>query len=312
MRDSTPLPHTTAPAGRLWDPVNKKGNYDNNRAPIDMIILHTMEGTLSGSTSHFKRPTTNTLAHYGIGLDGSLVQWTTEKSVAYHAGDYEINRRAIGLEHEDGYNPQTRPNAINEPRPDALYETSIKLVADICTHYGISIDKDHIKRHREVSQTPKSCPGTLDIDRIINGANALVSGSAGEEAMVSHMMKPSVFALMVTKSTNWDDLCASLEIPKSASESHGMGSRVYEMIQGQLEQAKRDATPPETPDEEAPQGTPDNTAGNGGAGNQTPQVPPTGHGVTPAPTAPKTVWEVDVFDVLKDILESLKGRVTFK
>lgn len=51
-----------------------------------------------------------------------------------------------------------------------LYETSANLVADICNRYGIPVDRNHIKKHSEVSLKPTACPAALDIDRIVRRA----------------------------------------------------------------------------------------------------------------------------------------------
>ena len=92
-----------------------------------------------------------------------------EKNVAYHAGNYEMNQRSIGIEHEGG------PDL---PITDAVYNQSIELVTDICRRYGIPADDFHIIPHRQVKAT--QCPGTLDFQRIINGAKANLSANQAQ------------------------------------------------------------------------------------------------------------------------------------
>ncbi len=308
MREQTALPHTYTSVGRLWD--GNKGNYDNNRANIDMIIIHTMAGTTKGSTAHFQNVATMASAHYGVSLDGSLTQWITENCVAYHAGAYPINQRSIGIEHEDGYNPQTKPNATNEPRPDALYETSARLVADISAFYKIPLDRDHIKMHREVSQKGTACPGTLDIDRIINRAKELVNPAPQEEQLVVHMIKPSVFKNMVTKATNWDDFCKLAGVSPEAAVQHEMGIQVYNVFENQLNEAKRVNSQPNNPPAVTTTGVPVESAVESVVSSN----PPVALQETPTVESPtdqaKTIWQKDVLDVLKDILASVRGRVT--
>lgn len=303
MREQTSLPHTSVPVGRLWNGV--KGNYDTNRAPIDLIVIHTMEGTTPGSTAHFKNVNTDASAHYGVSLDGSLVQWIPENHVSYHAGDYPTNRRAIGIEHEDGYNRQTRPNASYEPRPDALYETSAKLVAELCTFYKIPADRQHIKGHKEVSQKPKSCPGSLDVNRIVLRAKDLMSGVPTNEPLASHMLQPSVFKKLVTKSTNWDDFCVALGISKEASEQYEMGKKVANSIISRLEMAQKTSSISTT-------GTPEPSVTTVSTGS--PPFPPPNISST-APNDPqmnKNVWKTDVLDVLKALISTIQGRVTLR
>jgi len=142
------------------------GNYDTSRATIDRIVLHTMVGTADGAAARFDDPTSKVSAHYGVKLDGSLIHWLEEYYTAYHSGNYPMNQRSIGIEHEDN-------GDYNGIRPDVLYTESAKLVADICKNYNIPIDRQHILKHSEVIAT--GCPDALDVDRIVNQAKALTS-----------------------------------------------------------------------------------------------------------------------------------------
>lgn len=137
------------------------GNYDQTRKPIDRIVIHTMVGTWQSAAARFDNPTQKVSANYGVKLDGGLIHWLEETFTAYHAGDYAMNQRSIGIEHEDGGN-------YNGVRPDSLYKASAALVRDICTFYNIPIDRTHILKHSEVIAT--GCPDALDIDRIVREA----------------------------------------------------------------------------------------------------------------------------------------------
>src|ERR1035441_2353078 len=101
------------------------GNYDTSRKTVYMIVIHTMDGTWQGAAARFDNPTFQVSAHYGVKLDGSLIHWLEEFNTAYHSGDYGMNQRSIGIEHEDG-------GDYNGVRPDVLYQESAKLVKDIC------------------------------------------------------------------------------------------------------------------------------------------------------------------------------------
>ncbi len=142
------------------------GNYDQTRSPIDRIIIHTMVGTAQGAAARFDNPASQVSAHYGVKLDGTLIHWLEETFTAYHAGNYVMNQRSIGIEHEDNWNGQPP-----EPtRTDQLYAMSARLVKDIATFYDIPLDRNHILKHNEVSDKPTGCPDALDIDRIIREA----------------------------------------------------------------------------------------------------------------------------------------------
>lgn len=203
MRKATSLPFEMQFVGRLWNPQSRTGNYDTNRKPITTIVLHTIVGTVKGTTSHFKNLDVKSSAHYGIDSLGKITLWITEDATAYHSGRYEVNQESIGIEHEDNGKP-------NDPRTDALYVSSSALVADICKNYNIPCDRDHIKMHREVSASPTACPGTLNIDRIISGAYALLNPN---QTLHNYQMPEQVFIDLVTKGTNLDNLLTALEFP---------------------------------------------------------------------------------------------------
>lgn len=146
------------------------GSWDKNRTQIDRIIIHTTVGSAESAANWFNNPanTNKTSAHYIVTLEGKYIHLVDEDNVAYHAGNYPMNQRSIGVEHEDNAKPE-------EPRTDVLYSASAKLVKDIALFYDIPLNRAHILKHSEVSNTP--CPHTLDIDRIIREAKELAENT---------------------------------------------------------------------------------------------------------------------------------------
>lgn len=141
------------------------GNWDTSRVnPIDRIIIHTMVGTAEAADARFNNSTSHVSAHYGVLEDGTIWHWVDEDNTAYHAGNYPMNQRSIGIEHEDY-------GDYNGIRPDSLYNSSAKLVHDICSFYQIPIDRTHILKHSEVIAT--GCPDALDIDKIVSMAASM-------------------------------------------------------------------------------------------------------------------------------------------
>ena len=172
------------------------GNWDTSRKSIDRVVIHTMVGTAASASSHFFNPASKVSAHYGVLLDGSIWHWVDENNTAYHAGNYAMNQRSLGIEHEDN-------GDYNGPRTDALYTTSAKLVKDICNFYGISIDREHIIKHSEVKAT--GCPDALDIDRIIREASGVTE----------IMIDTKVFENLVRKSSIYDEILKKLKLADS-------------------------------------------------------------------------------------------------
>lgn len=147
-----------------WIPANAN-NFKRGRdgQTISYIIIHTVVGSLQSAITTFQSPTRIASAHYIVGLDGRIVQMVSEADTAYHAGNWVINTQSIGIEHADN-------GDYNGPRTPQLYEASAQLVADICTRYGIAINRSQIRKHSEVSLAGTACPDSLDIDRIVNRA----------------------------------------------------------------------------------------------------------------------------------------------
>jgi len=134
------------------------GNFGVGRGgkQIKYIVMHWMAGRIAGADARFKKPGEQASAHYGIA--GDIVhQYVAEKDTAYHAGNFAINQESIGIEHEGG------PDI---PITDATYATSAALVREICKRYNLPISRATLHPHKEYKAT--QCPGTLDIDRVIN------------------------------------------------------------------------------------------------------------------------------------------------
>ena len=148
-------------------------NYTTSRLGyrVQGIIIHTIVGTLESADATFQNPNRMASAHYGIACDGSVIhQYVSEADIAWHCGRFYPdaghplgNANTIGIEHCDNGN-------YNGVRSDGLYKTSSDLVRDICHRYGIAINRTQIRKHREVSEQPTSCPDALDIDRIVTMA----------------------------------------------------------------------------------------------------------------------------------------------
>jgi len=310
MRTESALPHKYLPVGHLWN--GSIGNYDRQVLKKEYIVLHTMQGTTPGSTVHFSNVANQASANYGVSLNGDVTLWIPEDCVAYASGNWEVNRKSVSIEHEDGYHPQLRPNAFNEPRPDALYESSARLLADISAHYGIPLDTQHVLLHREVINPKtgrpiqKACPGTLDRDRLLVRANEILRGTTGEEQLVAHMLKPSVFKNLVTKSTNWDDYTALANITPEAAASFGMGRQAWGLHERQLLEARNSVLPPTT----SSIGIPADSATTIPPVSLLPQVPRNDSSPVIPRQQRKSVWEKDVLEALQDIARKITGRVT--
>jgi N-acetyl-anhydromuramyl-L-alanine amidase AmpD len=79
--------------------------------------------------------------HYLIGRDGQVVQLVPEAYIAWHAGNYPVNTRSIGIEHV---------GLTNEVYSSEEYDASARLVRYLVAKYHIVADRDHIIGHEQV------------------------------------------------------------------------------------------------------------------------------------------------------------------
>lgn len=138
---------------------------------IDRIVLHTMEGTLSGSLAWFSTGApprqVPTAAHYLVGRHGDVVQMVLDEAKCYHAGGF--NSRSIGVEHEARTTPwpvqRGKDGALRLPPfgsnefPHAMLAASAEVVRTLCAKFDIPIDREHVIGHYEVPGATHTDPG---------------------------------------------------------------------------------------------------------------------------------------------------------
>ncbi len=154
----------------------------------EAIVIHVMEGTLTGTDSWFANRRSSVSAHYGVGKRGDVHAYVSENDTAWHAG--RVNKPSwpgiksagrgmfinpnfytIGIEHEGNEHSDWT---------EAMYVSSAALIKDICTRWSIPIDRKHIVGHHEIYSL-KTCPGfKADINRLI----LLAGGSTDTSAIV--------------------------------------------------------------------------------------------------------------------------------
>ena len=182
-------------SGLITDVDEEIMNSDQNRLDIDTIVIHhngglSDEGARSTwyvSTGH------GTSAHYQVTPD-KIWGCVGEESVAYHAGNYEVNQRSIGIEHLN-----------NRGEPDwtiaeETYRNSARLIADIRNRYNLPINRETIHPHQEFTAT--DCPGGIDIDRLIQMVLELSGDIDNEEQVKQFSESDQVFLVRVVN----DDL----------------------------------------------------------------------------------------------------------
>ena len=146
-------------------------DYDDlkTRGVTDKIVIHhtgnPSDDDLSAAeidASHKGQGWTCIGYHYVIRKDGTVEQGRPHWTVGAHA--YRHNSYTIGI-HVCGNFEEAEPTL-------AQIESAAMLLANLCTDYGLPIDRDHVVGHRELMST--ACPGEYlyeMMDTIVGKAN---------------------------------------------------------------------------------------------------------------------------------------------
>ena len=112
--------------------------------PVDYVVIHDIEGTASRAISTFHNVRSLVSIHYIVDSNGTIYQLLHDTDIAYHAGNYWYNQRALGIENV-GYaaNGYQWYNA-------AQYQATARLTAYLLNKYHIPLDRGHVIGHGNV------------------------------------------------------------------------------------------------------------------------------------------------------------------
>ncbi|WP_107122801.1 N-acetylmuramoyl-L-alanine amidase [Streptomyces caeruleatus] len=141
---------------------NDYGNHDLGDRPassdIDYIVVHDTEGAWEGVLTMVQDPTYVSWQYTLRSTDGHIAQHVKAKDVAWHAGNWYVNAKSIGLEHE-GF--LAKPDAWYT---EAMYRSSARLVTYLAKKHGIPLDRQHILGHDTVPGPTASTIGGMHTD----------------------------------------------------------------------------------------------------------------------------------------------------
>jgi N-acetyl-anhydromuramyl-L-alanine amidase AmpD len=137
---------------------NDYGNHDLGDRPasqsIKYIVVHDTEGTWDGVLNLVQDPTYVSWNYTIRSTDGLIAQHVKAKDVAWHAGNWYVNAKSVGIEHE-GF--LANPDAWYT---EAMYRSSARLVRYLATKYRVPLDRQHILGHDNVpGPTTANIPG---------------------------------------------------------------------------------------------------------------------------------------------------------
>ncbi|MEV5706516.1 peptidoglycan recognition family protein [Actinoallomurus sp. NPDC052274] len=141
---------------QLLDPNDQTnyGNHDLGDRPksqkIDYIVIHDTEGYYPNDVQMVQDPTYLGWNYTVRSADGHVAQHLKAKDVGWQAGNWYINSKSIGIEHE-GFLAQGGTWFT-----EAMYRSSSELVRYLARKFQIPLDRAHIIGHDNVPGTTPS------------------------------------------------------------------------------------------------------------------------------------------------------------
>jgi N-acetylmuramoyl-L-alanine amidase CwlA len=174
-----------------------KGNFtESNRksSEIDTLVIHYTGNngdTAENNGNYFKNNAVETSAHYFVD-DTTVVRSVADKNIAWHAGDWDINCRSIGIE---------IAGSTTECTGKTL-ENVIALTKGLMKKYNIS--KERVIRHYDANG--KLCPafwcGSQQKDRLFREQ---FWNKLGEKAEENKELKKPTLTYRVYADNKWYD-----------------------------------------------------------------------------------------------------------
>jgi hypothetical protein len=147
--------------------------YTGSRAPgngkVSVIVVHTTQGSYSGTLSWFQNKSAQVSSHYVISKTGAVTQMVQEKDVAWHVGSE--NGYTIGIEHEGFVDD---PNWITPQ----MWAASVQLTCYLSKKWGLAPNAAHIKGHVQLPNQTHVDPGKYwNYQQYFNDVAACVGGT---------------------------------------------------------------------------------------------------------------------------------------
>ncbi|HEX6468396.1 MAG TPA: peptidoglycan recognition family protein [Streptosporangiaceae bacterium] len=145
-----------APYQQLSSAPGDYGNHDLGDRPrsqqIKYIVIHDTEASYDETLRLVQDPTYVSWQYTIRSQDGHVAEHVRPNDVAWQAGNWYINAKSIGIEHE-GFLAQGGTWFT-----EAMYRSSAQLVRYLAARFHIPVDRAHILGHDNV---PGPTPGTV-------------------------------------------------------------------------------------------------------------------------------------------------------
>lgn len=141
-----------------------RGTQGRNGNKVIAIVNHIMSGTLFGTDSWFKNPSSEVSAHFGVGKNGEIHQYVDINNVAWGNGvvnqpswplliaNVNPNYYTVSIEHE---------GQSGEQFTEGQYQATLALHRWLIETFGLQVNEDTIIGHNRIDSVNRAnCPGS--------------------------------------------------------------------------------------------------------------------------------------------------------
>ncbi len=159
----------------------------------EIIVIHIMEGSLSGTDSWFANPISKVSSHYGVGFKGEIHQYVKDEDTAWTQGFHESATFKL---HKLGVNPNSYCLSIENEgtdlmkAPEAQINSIVDVIRTLSAKWSIPIDRDHIIGHYEVDPVRRPfCPSPdrSIMDIIVKKAQIGIGAVKSKESILAKL-----------------------------------------------------------------------------------------------------------------------------
>ena len=121
-------------------------NYTQAQRPmgaIRFVVIHVTQGSFFGTVAWLRDPKAHASANFVVARDGRVQELVPLHDIAWHAGNWAVNERSIGIENV-GYTDDPAGFTPQE------YRAAAKIAAVVARRSLIPIDRTHIIGHYQV------------------------------------------------------------------------------------------------------------------------------------------------------------------
>ncbi len=171
-------------------------NFFKEHGKRTAVVLHVSAGTLASMDSWFSTSNSQVSAHYGIGKNGEVHQYVSEKNSSWAVG---VVKKPTWKLLQKGVNPNYYTISIEHEGfadtvwTEAMKKASAKLIKKICKRNNIPITRENIIGHYEIDNQKPNIKSKVD-----NMVASLQQTPQKRLLKVADILPPFIYKLWIT------------------------------------------------------------------------------------------------------------------